>query len=118
VLSAGYYDAYYTKAQQVRRLVADKLNEILEEYDAILMPTVPSTAFKLGEKTDDPIAMYLADIYTVLANLVGVPAISVPLQKHSNGMPYGVQIITKKFSEESLLRIARLLMAKEQVTVV
>jgi aspartyl-tRNA(Asn)/glutamyl-tRNA(Gln) amidotransferase subunit A len=118
VLSAGYYDAYYTKAQQVRRLVAEKLNEILEEYDAILMPTVPSTAFKLGEKTDDPIAMYLADIYTVLANLAGVPAISVPLTKHSNGMPYGVQIITKKFSEESLLQIARLLMAKEQATVV
>ncbi|MBO9732988.1 MAG: Asp-tRNA(Asn)/Glu-tRNA(Gln) amidotransferase subunit GatA [Chitinophaga sp.] len=118
VLSAGYYDAYYTKAQQVRRLVTDKLNEILEEYDAILMPTVPSTAFKLGEKTDDPIAMYLADIYTVLANLAGVPAISVPLYRHSNGMPYGVQIITKKFSEANLLHIANQIMAKEQVTVV
>lgn len=118
VLSAGYYDAYYTKAQQVRRLVTDKLNEILEEYDAILMPTVPSTAFKLGEKTDDPIAMYLADIYTVLANLAGVPAISVPLRRHSNGMPYGVQIITKKFNEANLLQIAHQLMAKEQVTVV
>ncbi|NLR82621.1 Asp-tRNA(Asn)/Glu-tRNA(Gln) amidotransferase subunit GatA [Chitinophaga eiseniae] len=118
VLSAGYYDAYYTKAQQVRRLVTEKLNEILEEYDAILMPTVPSTAFKLGEKTDDPIAMYLADIYTVLANLAGVPAISVPLSRHSNGMPYGVQIITKKFSEANLLHIANQIMAKEQVTVV
>ena len=118
VLSAGYYDAYYTKAQQVRRLVTDKLNEILEEYDAILMPTVPSTAFKLGEKTDDPIAMYLADIYTVLANLAGVPAISVPLCRHSNGMPYGVQIITKKFNEANLLQIAHQLMAKEQATVV
>ncbi|TWF44119.1 aspartyl/glutamyl-tRNA(Asn/Gln) amidotransferase subunit A [Chitinophaga polysaccharea] len=118
VLSAGYYDAYYTKAQQVRRLVTEKLNEILEEYDAILMPTVPSTAFKLGEKTDDPIAMYLADIYTVLANLAGVPAISVPLSRHSNGMPYGVQIITKKFSEANLLHIANRIMAKEQVTVV
>ncbi|MGO4292968.1 Asp-tRNA(Asn)/Glu-tRNA(Gln) amidotransferase subunit GatA [Chitinophaga sp. RAB17] len=118
VLSAGYYDAYYTKAQQVRRLVTDKLNDILEEYDAILMPTVPSTAFKLGEKTDDPIAMYLADIYTVLANLAGVPAISVPLYRHSNGMPYGVQIITKKFSEANLLHIAHQVMAKEQVTVV
>jgi aspartyl-tRNA(Asn)/glutamyl-tRNA(Gln) amidotransferase subunit A len=106
VLSAGYYDAYYAKAQQVRRLVTDKLNEILSEYDAILMPTTPATAFKIGEKTDDPIAMYLADIYTVLANLAGVPAISVPLQRHSNGMPYGVQIITKQFSEANLLNIA------------
>src|SRR5205814_1813950 len=69
VLSAGYYDAYYAKAQQVRRLVVDKLSEILSQYDAIIMPTVPSTAFKIGEKTNDPIAMYLADIYTVLANL-------------------------------------------------
>jgi aspartyl-tRNA(Asn)/glutamyl-tRNA(Gln) amidotransferase subunit A len=118
VLSAGYYDAYYTKAQQVRRIVTEKLNEILEEYDAILMPTVPSTAFKLGEKTDDPIAMYLADIYTVLANLAGVPAISVPLNRHSNGMPYGVQIITKKFDEAALLNIAHQLMATERATIV
>ncbi|SHM22062.1 aspartyl/glutamyl-tRNA(Asn/Gln) amidotransferase subunit A [Chitinophaga jiangningensis] len=118
VLSSGYYDAYYTKAQQVRRLVADKLNEILDQYDAILMPTVPSTAFKLGEKTDDPIAMYLADIYTVLANLVGVPAISVPMRKHSNGMPFGVQIITKKFDEANLLSIAHQLMDSKQVATV
>jgi aspartyl-tRNA(Asn)/glutamyl-tRNA(Gln) amidotransferase subunit A len=106
VLSAGYYDAYYTKAQQVRRLVVDKLSEILSHYDAILMPTVPCTAFKIGEKTEDPIAMYLADIYTVLANLAGVPAISVPLRRHSNGMPFGVQIITKQFDEANLLNIA------------
>ncbi|WP_343668951.1 Asp-tRNA(Asn)/Glu-tRNA(Gln) amidotransferase subunit GatA [Chitinophaga sp.] len=116
VLSAGYYDAYFTKAQQVRRLVVNKLSEILSTYDAILMPTVPSTAFKIGEKTDDPIAMYLADIYTVLANLAGVPAISVPLQRHSNGMPYGVQIITKQFSEASLLDIADEIMQSKQVT--
>ncbi|WP_145712107.1 Asp-tRNA(Asn)/Glu-tRNA(Gln) amidotransferase subunit GatA [Chitinophaga japonensis] len=106
VLSAGYYDAYYTKAQQVRRLVVDKLSEILSAYDAILMPTVPSTAFKIGEKTSDPIAMYLADIYTVLANLAGVPAISVPLRRHSNGMPFGVQIITRQFDEVNLLSVA------------
>ncbi|NIG51883.1 Asp-tRNA(Asn)/Glu-tRNA(Gln) amidotransferase subunit GatA [Chitinophaga sp. Cy-1792] len=118
VLSSGYYDAYYTKAQQVRRLVADKLNEILNQYDAILMPTVPSTAFKLGEKTDDPIAMYLADIYTVLANLAGVPAISVPMWKHSNGMPFGVQIITKKFDESNLLNIAHQLMERNQGSIV
>ncbi|MFB6457444.1 Asp-tRNA(Asn)/Glu-tRNA(Gln) amidotransferase subunit GatA [Chitinophaga sp. Hz27] len=118
VLSSGYYDAYYTKAQQVRRLVADKLNEVLNQYDAILMPTVPSTAFKLGEKTDDPIAMYLADIYTVLANLAGVPAISVPMWKHSNGMPFGVQIITKKFDESNLLNIAHHLMERNQGEIV
>jgi aspartyl-tRNA(Asn)/glutamyl-tRNA(Gln) amidotransferase subunit A len=116
VLSAGYYDAYYTKAQQVRKLVVDKLTEILSEYDAILMPTVPSTAFKIGEKFNDPIAMYLADIYTVLANLAGVPAISVPLRRHSNGMPYGVQIITKQFSEASLLSIADHVMQISQAT--
>lgn len=116
VLSAGYYDAYYTKAQQVRRLVVDKLSEILSQYDAIIMPTVPSTAFKIGEKTNDPIAMYLADIYTVLANLGGVPAISVPLSRHSNGMPYGVQIITKQFSEANLLSIAEHVMQTRQVT--
>jgi aspartyl-tRNA(Asn)/glutamyl-tRNA(Gln) amidotransferase subunit A len=116
VLSAGYYDAYFTKAQQVRRLVVNKLSEILSTYDAILMPTAPSTAFKIGEKADDPIAMYLADIYTVLANLAGVPAISVPLQRHSNGMPYGVQIITKQFSEAGLLDIAENVMQLRQVT--
>ncbi|TWV97477.1 Asp-tRNA(Asn)/Glu-tRNA(Gln) amidotransferase subunit GatA [Chitinophaga pinensis] len=116
VLSAGYYDAYFAKAQQVRRMVVDKLDEILSEYDAIVMPTVPSTAFKIGEKTNDPIAMYLADIYTVLANLAGVPAISVPLQRHSNGMPYGVQIITKQFSEANLLSIAEHAMQLRQVT--
>jgi len=116
VLSAGYYDAYFTKAQQVRRLVVDKLSEILDQYDAIIMPTVPSTAFKIGEKSNDPIAMYLADIYTVLANLAGVPAISVPLHRHSNGMPYGVQIITKQFSEENLLSIAEHVMQTRQVT--
>lgn len=115
VLSAGYYDAYYTKAQQVRRLVVDKLIGILSQYDAIVMPTVPSTAFKIGEKTNDPIAMYLADIYTVLANLAGVPAISVPLNRHSNGMPYGVQIITKKFDEAGLLNIAQQIMQLKQV---
>ncbi|WP_346317576.1 Asp-tRNA(Asn)/Glu-tRNA(Gln) amidotransferase subunit GatA [Chitinophaga sp. YIM B06452] len=115
VLSAGYYDAYFTKAQQVRRLVMEKMQQILSEYDAILLPTVPSTAFKIGEKMDDPIAMYLADIYTVLANLTGVPAISVPLHRHSNGMPYGLQIITKEFDERNLLQIAHNMLQEQQV---
>ena len=115
VLSAGYYDAYFTKAQQVRRLVVEKMRGILERYDAILLPTVPTTAFKIGEKMDDPIAMYLADIYTVLANLTGVPAISVPLHRHSNGMPYGLQIITREFDEENLLQIAHNMLHEEHV---
>ncbi|MFC3856046.1 Asp-tRNA(Asn)/Glu-tRNA(Gln) amidotransferase subunit GatA [Chitinophaga sp. GCM10012297] len=118
VLSAGYYDAYFTKAQQVRRLVMEKMQRILSEYDAILLPTVPSTAFKIGEKMDDPIAMYLADIYTVLANLTGVPAISVPLHRHSNGMPYGLQIITKEFDERNLLQIAHNMLQEQQVQIV
>ncbi|ATL47169.1 Asp-tRNA(Asn)/Glu-tRNA(Gln) amidotransferase GatCAB subunit A [Chitinophaga caeni] len=117
VLSSGYYDAYYSKAQKVRRLVAEKLDEILEEYDAILIPTSPTPAFKIGEKLDDPIAMYLADIYTVLANLTGVPAISVPLQRHSNGMPYGLQVISKKFDEANLLQIAHNLLQLQQVSI-
>ncbi|UAY52401.1 Asp-tRNA(Asn)/Glu-tRNA(Gln) amidotransferase subunit GatA [Ferruginibacter albus] len=110
VLSAGYYDAYYSKAQKVRRLLTDKIAAIFKEYDAIVLPTSPTTAFKLGEKTDDPIAMYLADIYTVFANLTGVPAISVPLYKHSNGMPFGLQVITNKQDELTLLEFSKVLM--------
>ncbi|MGE7777616.1 Asp-tRNA(Asn)/Glu-tRNA(Gln) amidotransferase subunit GatA [Chitinophaga sp. NPDC101104] len=118
VLSAGYYDAYFTKAQQVRRLVVEKMQAILQRYDAILLPTVPTTAFKIGEKMDDPIAMYLADIYTVLANLTGVPAISVPLTRHSNGMPYGLQIITRELDEQNLLEIAQTMLQMQQVDTV
>lgn len=106
VLSAGYYDAYFSKAQKVRRLLVNKTNEIFSQYDAIIMPTVPSTAWKFGEKTDDPVAMYLADIYTVFANLTGIPGISIPLFRHSNGLPFGLQIMTKQFDELSLLGIA------------
>ena len=88
VLSTGYYDAYFTKAQKVRRKLVEKTQLVFNEFDFILMPTSPSVAFKIGEKTDDPIAMYLADIYTVFANLTGIPGISLPLFKHSNGMPF------------------------------
>lgn len=112
VLSAGYYDAYFTKAQQVRRLLADKTRAIFSGYNAILLPTAPTPAFKIGEKIADPIAMYLADIYTVYANLVGVPAISIPLFRHTNGMPFGLQIMTNQNEELSLLRISRQLMAR------
>jgi len=110
VLSAGYYDAYFSKAQQVRRILVDKTNEIFKNYDAIILPTCPSTAFTIGEKKDDPIAMYLADIYTVFANLTGLPGISIPLFKHSNGMPFGLQVITNKLSELTLLQLSSFLM--------
>ena len=106
VLSAGYFDAYFTKAQQVRRLLCENTTKIFEQYDAIISPTVPSTAFVLGEKSNDSVAMYLADIYTVYTNLVGIPAISLPLFKHSNGMPFGLQIMTSHFEEEKLFALS------------
>jgi len=110
VLSAGYYDAYFTKAQQVRKLLVDRTNLIFNDFDIILLPTSPTTAFKIGEKMDDPIAMYLADIYTVYANLTGIPGISIPLFTHTNGMPFGVQAMTNRFKELSLLRFSHLMM--------
>ena len=112
VLSEGYFDAYFTKAQQVRRLISEKVKAIFEKYDVILIPTVPSTAFKLGSMQKDPVAMYLADIYTVFANLAGIPAISIPLWKHSNGMPFGLQIMSNKMDEVTLLQAANLLQEK------
>lgn len=110
VLSAGYFDAYFTKAQQVRRILSDRTREIFPEFDAIISPTVPSPAFKIGEKSNNPVEMFLADIYTVFANLVGIPGISIPLFKHPNGMPFGLQIMTSHFDEVSLLRLSKLLM--------
>lgn len=107
VLSAGYYDAYFTKAQKVRRLLFEKTQEIFKDHDVLIMPTVPSTAWKFGEKSEDPVTMYLADIYTVFANLTGIPAISLPLFKHSNGLPYGLQVMTAAFNEVSLLNISK-----------
>ena len=107
VLSAGYYDAYYAKAQKVRRLILDKTKEILSSYDFILLPTTPGIAFKIGEKNADPIKMYLEDIFTVHANLTGMPAISLPIGKHSNGMPFGLQLIANKFEEQELLAFSQ-----------
>jgi len=103
VLSAGYHDAYYTKAQKMRRLIQNKTNEILKEYDFILSPTTPHSAFELGQKMKNPVAMYLEDIYTVLANLSGNPAISLPIAKDQEGMPFGIQFISKPFHEAELL---------------
>lgn len=106
VLSEGYFDAYFTKAQQVRQLLKTKTTSIFAEYDAIISPTVPSPAFKIGEKSDDPIEMFLADIYTVYPNLVGIPAISIPLYTHHNGMPFGLQIMTNHFDEATLIQLS------------
>ncbi len=106
VLSAGSYDAYYTKAQKVRRLVQEKTNQLFADFDFILSPTTPTTAFKFGEKMDNPIAMYLADIFTVHANISGNPAISVPMGTHSNGMPMGVQFMAKHFCEGEMMQLA------------
>lgn len=110
VLSSGYYDAYFTKAQQVRRILYNKTKDIFKQYDAVIMPTVPTPAFKIGEKSNDPIEMFLADIYTVFANLVGVPSISIPLFKHSTGMPFGLQVLTSHFNEAGLLSLSETMM--------
>jgi aspartyl-tRNA(Asn)/glutamyl-tRNA(Gln) amidotransferase subunit A len=106
VLSTGYYDAYYAKAQQVRRLIADQTKEIFKSYDLLLMPTTPSTAFKFGEKSNDAVEMFLGDLYTVYANLAGIAAISLPMFKHSNGMPFGLQILADKMNESTLLQFS------------
>jgi aspartyl-tRNA(Asn)/glutamyl-tRNA(Gln) amidotransferase subunit A len=106
VLSSGYYDAYYSKAQKVRALVKADYERAFTKCDAILTPTSPSTAFKLGERSDDPLAMYLSDIYTVSANLAGVPAVSVPCGLSSDGLPIGTQLIGNFWSEGTLLNLA------------
>lgn len=103
VLSAGYYDAYYAKAQKVRRIIRDQLNSILNTHPYIILPTAPSTAFAIGEKIDDPIKMFLADIFTVKASLAGLPAISVPVGVDTKGLPIGMQVITRAFEEANLL---------------
>jgi len=103
VLSAGYKDAYYKKAQQVRKIVRDKTEELLKEFDFILTPTTPNTAFNIGKKQTDPTVMYLEDIFTVQANISGNPAISLPIYNHSNGLPFGLQLLSKRFEERELL---------------
>jgi aspartyl-tRNA(Asn)/glutamyl-tRNA(Gln) amidotransferase subunit A len=104
-LSAGYFDAYYLKAQKIRRLIADDFARAFEEVDVILGPTSPSTAFKLGEKTDDPVTMYLSDIYTIAVNLAGLPGMSIPAG-FSDGLPVGLQLIGNYFDEARLLGVA------------
>jgi aspartyl-tRNA(Asn)/glutamyl-tRNA(Gln) amidotransferase subunit A len=108
VLSADYYDAYYTKAQRVRRLIKEKTDELLRQYDFLVLPTTPTTAFHIGDVEQDTLAMYLADIFTVQASLAGVPAISVPSGNDSEGMPIGLQILSGAFREEHLLAFSKL----------
>jgi aspartyl-tRNA(Asn)/glutamyl-tRNA(Gln) amidotransferase subunit A len=110
VLSANYYDAYYTKAQKVRRLIREKTKEIFQKYDFLLMPTAPTTAFRIGEHTSNPLEMYLADLYSVQANVAGVPGISIPCGKDDDGMPIGLQVIADDFEEEKLFMFSDMLM--------
>jgi aspartyl-tRNA(Asn)/glutamyl-tRNA(Gln) amidotransferase subunit A len=105
-LSAGYYDAYYLKAQKVRALLTQDFDEAFKQVDAIVTPTTPTPAFKLGEKVDEPVSMYLADIYTVTADLAGVPGISVPCGTSKEGLPIGLQLMGRHFDEGTILRLA------------
>jgi len=114
-LSAGYYDAYYKKAQQVRRLLAEEFLAAFAGVDAIVTPTAPTAAFKLGEKTDDPLAMYLADIYTVTASLAGICGVTVPCGVTSSGLPVGMQVLAAHFGEGTAFRVARAVEAAQSV---
>jgi len=109
VLSAGYYDAYYNQARKVRSLILRDFTEAFESVDVLLTPTAPSTAFAIGEKMDDPIAMYLNDVFTVPANLAGLPGISVPAALADDGLPLGLQVVGRAFDEETMLRVADVL---------
>lgn len=107
VLSAGYYDAYYRKSQKVRRIIKNDFEKAFDKVDLILSPTTPTTAFKIGEKTDDPLSMYLNDIYTTPANLVGIPAISIPIGNDSNNLPIGLQFMANVFEESKLIAVSK-----------
>lgn len=109
VLSSGYYDAYYRKAQKVRRLIKEDFDRAFSEVDLILTPTTPTIAFKLGEKSNDPLQMYLSDIYTTSANLAGIPGLNIPIGKNKDGLPIGLQILTNHFEEEKLFSFAKVL---------
>jgi len=112
VLSSGYYDAYYTKAQKVRRLIQEDIQNAFKKVDVILTPTSPFTAFKIGEKLSNPLEMYLSDIYTTSANLAGIPGISIPVGNDSNGLPIGLQLLANQFNEALLLQTAKKLIHK------
>jgi aspartyl-tRNA(Asn)/glutamyl-tRNA(Gln) amidotransferase subunit A len=112
VLSSGYYEAYYTRAQRVRQMIRRATNDILSGYSFILTPTTTNEAFALGDNLKDPIAMYLEDIFTVQANLAGIPAISLPLGRKLSGMPFGIQIMAPWGAEASMLNFSHYLMGK------
>jgi aspartyl-tRNA(Asn)/glutamyl-tRNA(Gln) amidotransferase subunit A len=109
VLSAGYYDAYYLKAQKVRSRIAEDFRQAFEVCDVILTPTAPSTAFAIGEKMDDPVQMYLNDVFTVPASLAGLPGLAVPAGLGADGLPLGLQLIGRPFDEETLFRVGAVL---------
>jgi len=111
-LSSGYYDAYYLKALKVRNLIRRDFTQAFETCDCVMMPVSPTTAFKIGEKIDDPLTMYLSDIYTIAANLAGIPAVSIPCGFDDGSLPIGLQILAPAFHEEKLLRIARMFEAQ------
>ena len=108
MLSSGYYDAYYLRAQKVRTLIRRDFENAFQTVDAILTPTAPTAAFKRGEKSDDPLAMYLSDIYTISVNLAGLPGMSIPCGFTQNNLPIGLQLIGKPFAEAELLAMGRL----------
>jgi len=112
VLSAGYYDAYYLKAQKVRTLIRRDFEKAFEQVDAIVTPTTPTAAFRFGEKVDDPLSMYLSDIFTVTINLAGLPAISIPCGLTKDRLPIGLQIVGRRFDEETIFRLAAALGAE------
>jgi aspartyl-tRNA(Asn)/glutamyl-tRNA(Gln) amidotransferase subunit A len=115
-LSAGYYDAYYLKAQKVRTLIRREFDAAFEKYDVILTPVTPTPAFKIGEKVDDPVAMYLNDVFTLPVNIAGLPGASIPagfVEEAGSRLPLGLQVLAKPFDEETLLRVAY---AYEQAT--
>lgn len=109
VLSSGYYDAYYKKAQKVRRLIKQDFDEAFKKVDIILTPTTPTTAFKIGEKSSDPLEMYLSDIYTTSANLAGIPGISIPIGNSGEGLPIGIQLLSNQFEEKKILEMCKIL---------
>jgi aspartyl-tRNA(Asn)/glutamyl-tRNA(Gln) amidotransferase subunit A len=115
VLSEAYYDAYFTKAQQVRRLICERMDAIFAEYDFIIMPTTPKVAWPIHESAKDPLESYMADIYTVLANLAGIPAISVPIDNNNEKMPFGIQVMGNRKDEKKLLKFAERLQAKTYI---
>jgi aspartyl-tRNA(Asn)/glutamyl-tRNA(Gln) amidotransferase subunit A len=106
-LSSGYYDAYYGRAQRVRAAMRREMDQVFERVDLLLTPTTPTAAFGLGEKLEDPLAMYLSDVLTVSANLCGVPALSMPCGRTADGLPIGLQFMAPRFGEETLFRAAR-----------